>query len=193
MTCFTLDLSPIAQFTREEFYKLCAANPEAKLERSATGELIVMAPTGGETGNQNFCLAGQLYVWNQQQSLGKAFDSSTGFALPKGGDRSPDVSWIPMEKWEALTAEQRRRFLPLCPDFVIELLSPSDSWTMAQQKMADYLNNGCRLGWLLDPDNQRVAIYRLNQPMELLDAPDRLSGEAVLPGFMMDVQFLWQS
>ncbi|MDB9516897.1 Uma2 family endonuclease [Roseofilum reptotaenium CS-1145] len=191
MAALTLDLSPIATLTRSEFRKLCAANPDRKLERSPQGELIIMAPTGGETGNHNFCIAGQLYVWSQTNGQGKAFDSSTGFELPLGGDRSPDVSWIPLEKWNALTPQERKGFLPLCPDFVIELLSPSDSWTGGQRKMEEYQANGCRLGWLLDPKGKRVGIYRPNQPVQILHQPQILSGEDVLVGFELDVQFLW--
>jgi Uma2 family endonuclease len=193
MSSFTLDLSPIVTLNREQFYKLCGANSDMKLERSAKGELIVMSPTGGETGNQNSELNLEVALWNRQKQLGKIFDSSTGFSLPQGGDRSPDVSWITLEKWNALTTEQRRGFLPLCPDFVIELLSPSDSWKEGQCKMEEYQQNGCRLGWLLDPKHQQVAIYRQGQPVEILKAPIALSGEDVLPGFVLDVRFLWQS
>lgn len=193
MSSFTLDLSPIVTLTRAEFHKLCVANPDMKLERSANGELIVMSPTGGETGSRNSRLNAKVYNWNEETQLGAIFDSSTGFALPQGSDRSPDVAWIPLEKWAALTPEQRRGFLPLCPDFVIELLSPSDSWQQGQKKMEEYRDNGCRLGWLLDPKAQRVGIYRPNQPVEILEAPDQLSGEDVLPGFVLDVRFLWQS
>ncbi|MEY2984042.1 MAG: hypothetical protein RLZZ568_659 [Cyanobacteriota bacterium] len=191
MAAIPLDLSPIAELTREQFYRLCTANPDHKLERNAHGELIVMSPTGGETGFRNFTLAGQLFVWNQTTKLGIAFDSSTGFSLPNGGDRSPDVAWIPREKWAILSPEERQGFLPLCPDFVIELLSPSDAWQQGHAKMAEYQANGCRLGWLLDPKQKRVAIYRLDQPVEILDAPATLSGEAVLPSFELDATFLW--
>ena len=189
---FALDLSPLLTLSRADFHKLCAANPDRKLERSPAGTLIVMAPTGGETGNLNSELNLEVGLWNRQQRTGKLFDSSTGFALPQGGDRSPDVAWIPLEKWQALTPEQRRGFLPLCPDFVIELLSPSDSWTQGQAKMEEYRDNGCRLGWLLDPKHKRVAIYRPDRPVELLQAPAVLSGETVLPGFELDLAFLWQ-
>ncbi|OKH12337.1 Uma2 family endonuclease [[Limnothrix rosea] IAM M-220] len=192
MTAFVLDLSPLTNLTREQFYRLCEANPDRKLERSPTGKLIVMAPTGGETGFRNFRLSGKLFVWSEPREDGVAFDSSTGFSLPKGGDRSPDVSWIPLEKWESLTPEQRKGFLPLCPDFVIELLSPSDSWKLGTEKMAEYQANGCRLGWLLDPKNKRVGIYRGDRPVEILEAPDKLFGEDVLVGFELDVRFLWQ-
>ncbi len=191
MVRLTLDLSPILTLTRPQFYQLCAANPEMKLERSATGELIVMSPTGGETGNYNSRLNAKVYNWNDDTQQGKTFDSSTGFSLPQGGDRSPDVAWIALDKWNALTPEERRGFLPLCPDFVIELLSPSDNWIEAQKKMEEYRDNGCRLGWLLDPRRKRVAVYRPGQAVEILQAPASLSGEDVLPGFVLDVQFLW--
>lgn len=191
MTTIALDLSPLIQLTREQFYRLCAANPDSKLERNTNGELIVMSPTGGETGFRNFNLAGQLFVWNQTARLGIAFDSSTGFSLPNGGDRSPDVAWIANDKWDALTAEERRGFLPLCPDFVIELLSPSDSWQQGQVKMQEYQDNGCRLGWLIDPKQKRVGIYRMGQPLEIVNSPALLAGETILPGFVLDAQFLW--
>jgi Uma2 family endonuclease len=193
MTSFlTLDLSPVLTLTREQFYQICAANPEQKLERSPQGELIVMPPTGGETGYRNFRLGGELFVWNKVREEGIAFDSSTGFALPKGGDRSPDVEWIPLAKWEALTPEERRGFLPICPDFVIELLSQSDPWKVGQAEMEEYIQNGCRLGWLLDPKHKRVAIYRADQSIEILEAPEILSGEDVLHDFALNVNFLWE-
>lgn len=188
MTALTIDLSPIMQLTRTEFYKLCAANPDMKLERSPQGELIVMAPTGGETGSRNSDITTDLNLWNRQSKLGKCFDSSTGFSLPNGGDRSPDAAWIPIERWDALTPEEKQGFLPLCPDFVIELLSPSDSWKQGQQKMAEYMENGCRLGWLIDPKNKRVAIYRQGKPIEIMETPTKLSGEDVLPGFVLNIQ-----
>lgn len=193
MTAFVLDLSPVINLTREQFYRICEANPDRKLERSPTGELIVMAPTGGETGCRNSELNLDVGLWNRQQKTGVVCDSSTGFSLPQGGDRSPDVSWIPLEKWESLTPEERKGFVPLCPDFVIELLSPSDSWKLGQAKMEEYQANGCRLGWLLDPKNKRVGIYRGDRPVEILDAPEILLGEDVLEGFELDVSFLWKS
>ncbi len=193
MATFTLDLSPIITLDRERYWKLCAANPELKLERSAKGELVIMTLSGGETGNFNAEINGELALWNRDQQTGIAFDSSTGFALPQGSDRSPDAAWIPQAKWDALTPEQRKGFLPLCPDFAIELLSPSDSWHQGTIKMAEYQANGCCLGWLLDPKRKRVGIYRPDQPVEILEAPDFLSGEDVLVGFTLDVRFLWGS
>jgi Uma2 family endonuclease len=191
MTAFTIDLSPIVQLTRTEFHKLCAANPDMKLERSAQGELIVMPPTGGETGHWNSQINGELYLWDRKTQRGKSFDSSTGFSLPNGGDRSPDAAWIPLEKWQALTPEERQGFLPLCPDFAIELLSPTDAWKQGQKKMEEYMQNGCRLGWLIDPKQKRVGIYRQDKEVEILASPGTLSGEDVLPGFVLDIQTIW--
>jgi Uma2 family endonuclease len=191
MTALTLKLDSIVRLTDEQFYQLCQDNPELKLERAATGELIVMSPTGGETGKQNSDLLIDLGIWNRRTKLGVVFDSSTGFKLPNGGDRSPDVAWIPQAKWDALTPAQRKRFLPLCPDFLVELLSPSDSWEAGEAKMQEYQDNGNRLGWLIDPESHKVAIYRLGQAVELLESPDALSGEDVLPGFVINLQTIW--
>lgn len=193
MTTLAIDLSPIAQLNRAEFIKLCAANPDMRLERSAQGELIVMSPTGGETGNWNAQINGEIYLWNRQTGQGKSFDSSTGFSLPNGGDRSPDAAWIPLEKWQFLTPEERRGFLPLCPEFAIELLSPTDSWTQGQLKLEEYMQSGCRLGWLIHPKTKRVAIYRQGQPVEVLESPTTLSGEDVLPGFVLNIAEIWSN
>ena len=188
MTSLTIDLSPIVTLTRTEFVKLCAANPDMKLERTSKGELIIVSPTGGETGSFNSDLNYELVTWNRFSKIkGKTFDSSTGFSLPKGSDRSPDAAWISLTKWESLTPEQRKGFLPLCPEFLIELLSPSDSWKQGQVKMEEYMDNGCLLGWLIDPKSKRVAIYRQGQPIEILNAPKILSGENVLPNFVLEI------
>jgi Uma2 family endonuclease len=187
MSFQTIDLSPVITLTREDFVNLCAANPDMKLERTAKGELIVMSPTGGETGSFNFALIGELYLWNREFKSGKAFDSSTGFSLPKGSDRSPDTAWISLAKWESLTPDQRRGFLPICPEFLIELLSPSDAWKQGLIKMEEYMDNGCLLGWLISPKLKRVAIYRQGQPVEILDNPQTLSGENVLPNFVLEI------
>jgi Uma2 family endonuclease len=193
MTAYTVNLDPIMKLTRDQFHELCAANPELKLERNANGELVIMSPTGGETGAWNSDITIDLGIWNRQTATGKTFDSSTGFSLPRGSDRSPDAAWIPIEKWNALTPEQRKKFLPLCPDFAIELLSPTDSWIKGLAKMQEYQDNGCRLGWLIDPDSKRVAIYRLGQPVEILEAPVSLSGEDVLLGFTLNLENIWSS
>lgn len=188
MSALTLQLSPILKLTDEQFEQLAAANQNLQLELTAKGELIIMPPTGGETGDRNFELDGQLWYWNRQTRLGKAFDSSTGFRLPKGGTRSPDVAWILRERWEALTPDQRRTFLPLCPDFAIELVSETDEVEKTRSKMQEYIDNGLRLGWLIDPKTQQVEIYRPNREVEVLESPATLSGEDVLPGFILDLQ-----
>ena len=146
-----------------------------------------MSPTGGETGNRNIEIAYQLQGWSRKNNLGKAFDSSTGFKLPNGANRSPDASWITIEKWESLTAEQRRKFLPLCPDFVLELPSPSDSLKKIREKMQEYIENGARLGWLINVEAKQVEIYRPGRDVEILENPKTLSGEDVLPEFIFDL------
>ncbi|WP_017715292.1 Uma2 family endonuclease [Kamptonema formosum] len=174
--------------TDEQFFQLCQKNRDLRFERTAKGELLIMSPTGGETGNRNFDMAVELGVWNKQTNLGKGFDSSTGFKLPNGADRAPDLAWIPRERWDALTREQRQKFLPLCPDFAVELRSPSDSLTDLREKMQEYMDNGTRLGWLIDPQNKRVEIYRAGRDVEILQNPETLSGEEVLPGFVLDLK-----
>ncbi|HIK08732.1 MAG TPA: Uma2 family endonuclease [Oscillatoriaceae cyanobacterium M33_DOE_052] len=191
MTAVILKNPATAPITTEQFEQLCAANRELKLERSANGDLIIMPPTGGGTGKRNSALNLELGLWNRQTQLGIAFDSSTGFKLPNGGDRSPDASWIPLTKWNALTPEQQEKFLPFAPDFVVELRSASDSLKPLQDKMEEYRDNGTRLGWLIDPKNRQVTIYRPHQEPELLENPATLSGEDVLPGFILNLQVIW--
>ncbi len=173
--------------TDEQFWQLCQKNQEWKFERTASGELLIMSPTGGETGNRNIEIAYQLQGWSRKNNLGKAFDSSTGFKLPNGANRSPDASWITIEKWESLTAEQKRKFLPLCPDFVLELRSPTDSLKKIREKMQEYIENGARLGWLINVEARLVEIYRQGKEVEILENPLTLSGEDVLPGFLFDL------
>ncbi|NJK28613.1 MAG: Uma2 family endonuclease [Coleofasciculaceae cyanobacterium SM2_3_26] len=150
-----------------------------------------MAPTGGETGARNANLLIQLGVWNQQTQLGIVFDSSTGFHLPNEADRSPDVAWVQRDRWNALTPEAREKFPPLAPDFVTELMSPSDNLMETQAKMQEYADNGVRLGWLLNRKTRQVEVYRLGQPKEILPQPDRLWGDPVLPGFTLDLGGFW--
>ncbi|MFN5955294.1 MAG: Uma2 family endonuclease [Dolichospermum sp.] len=188
MTAITLQIPKSLKFTDDKFVEMVAANKDLRLELSPQGELSIMSPTGGETGDRNLELGGQVWFWNRQNGLGKAFDSSTGFKLPNGATRSPDVSWIKIERWNALTPEQRKRFLPLCPDFVIELVSESDDLADTQAKMREYIANGLRLGWLINPKNKQIEIYRPNQEIEVLESPTSLSGEDVLPGFILDLQ-----
>jgi Uma2 family endonuclease len=186
MTALTLNLSPVVQLSDDDFYHLCQANRDLKLERTAKGEIVVMPPTGGEGGKGEADLIVDLGNWNRSSQLGIVF-TSTGFKLPNGADRSPDVAWVKKERWEALTPVQRRKFPPLAPDFVIELRSATDELETLQQKMQEYMDNGVRLGWLINPQDQQVEIYRQGHPTEILDAPSSLSGEDVLPAFILDL------
>jgi Uma2 family endonuclease len=180
------------QVTREQFEILAIANRDLRLERTAEGELIVNPPTGGESGKRNFRISGQFCSWvEENEDLGEGFDSSTGFTLPDGAIRSPDASWVSRERWESLTPEQKKGFVPLCPDFVIELRSESDNLVTLQTKMREYIDNGTRLGWLIDPRNRRVEIYRPATEVEVLVNPIELSGEEVLPGFILDLKRVW--
>jgi Uma2 family endonuclease len=188
MTALTLNLDAIVQLTDDAFYTLCQANPEIKFERTSFGELIVMPPTGGETGSRNSKLNQRLANWAEADGTGITFDSSTGFKLPNGANRSPDAAWILLTRWEALAPEQRRRFPPIAPDFVVELRSDTDSLATTQSKMQEYIDNGVRLGWLLNPQDQQVQIYRQGQDKEVLSNPTSLSGEGVLPGFVLDLR-----
>lgn len=182
----TLDLKHV-HLSNEQFYQLCIHNPEWNIERSAKGALIVMSLEGGESGIREARLCGELGIWNRQTKLGIAFSSSTLFKLPGGGDRSPDAAWVERSRWEALTPEQREKFPPIAPDFVIELRSRTDSLTMFQEKMQEYRDSGVRLGWLFNPQDQQVEIYRQGQEKEVRSLPTILSGEAVLPGFELKV------
>lgn len=175
----------------DQFEDLISANRDSKFELTATGELLIMSPTGGETGNRNFELYIDLGNWNRKKGLGKAFDSSTGFQLPNGAKRSPDLSWITLEKWNALTPTQRRKFLPICPDFVVELVSESDDRKEIEEKMQEYLDNGLGLGWLMIPKTRQVQIYRPQQTLEILESPLSLSGESVLVDFVLDLTPIW--
>jgi Uma2 family endonuclease len=183
----TLDLRPTLELSDEQFEQICQTNPELKFERTAKGKLAIEALTGGDTGRRNIKLSARLEIWSSQSNLGVAFDSSTGFRLPNGAIRSPDVAWVRQERWEALTSEQRRKFVPLCPDFLVELRSPSDDLEDIQEKMEEYLTNGLQLGWLIDPQMQRIEVYRPDRVVEVLNQPATLSGELVLPGFVLDL------
>ncbi len=179
------------QMTDEQFFQLCQDNRDLRFERNSNGDILIMPPTGGETGNRNIEIAYQVQAWSRQNKLGIAFDSSTGFKLPNKADRSPDASWIPLEKWNNLTPQQRQKFLPLCPDFVIELRSPSDSLKTLQNKMIEYLENGTKLGWLINPKTKQVEVYRQGKDVEILDNPKTLSGEDILPDFVLDLELIW--
>lgn len=187
MNTVVLNLEPIAHLTDEQFYQLCIANQDLSLEMNAAGELIIVPPVGGESGNQEAELITDLEIWNRQAKLGKVFSSSTIFILPNGAKRSPDAAWVKLERWEALTPEQRKKFPPLVPDFAIELCSETDRLKTLQDKMQEYIENGLHLGWLINPQDVRVEIYRLNQAVEIVQMPVILSGEDILPGFELQV------
>jgi len=191
VTAYALRLDAVGKLDDDRFYRLCRDNPEIKFERTAAGELMVMAPTGGETGRQNAEMIADFVFWNRQTKLGVCFDSSTGFRLPNGADRSPDLAWIRRERWDALTTEQKEQFPPIAPDFVLELLSPTDNLAAAQAKMGEYRENQVKLGWLIDRKTRRVEIYRPDRAVEVLYAPDTLSGEDLLPGFALDMRAVW--
>jgi Uma2 family endonuclease len=191
MNAYTLNFSQVCHLTDEQFYQLCRKNPDIKLERNAQGEIIIMPPTGGETGKRNAKLISRFVIWNEQTKLGEVFDSSTCFKLPNGADRSPDVSWIKQERWDALTPEEKEKFPPLAPDFVLELMSPSDRLSETQEKMQEYIKQGVKLGWLINRKDRQGEIYRPRRDVEVLDSPTTLSGEDVLPGFVLDLQSIW--
>jgi Uma2 family endonuclease len=188
MTTLTLKLDPLLSLSDAQFFALCAQNRDLRFERTANGELVVMSPAGSNSGRRNASLTGQLWVWCAETGLGEVFDSSSGFILPNGAIRSPDAAWIAQSRWDVLTPEQKEQFAPLCPDFVIELRSSNDALKPLQIKMQEYLDNGTSLGWLIDPQSQTVEIYRSGQNVEILQSPTSLSGEAVLPGFVLNLK-----
>jgi Uma2 family endonuclease len=177
--------------SNEQFYHLIRDNPELRFELTANKELIVMAPAGSGTGRRNSRINQRLANWTDDDGRGIAFDSSSGFTLPNGAKRSPDAAWILSHRWHALSKEEQEGFAPLCPDFVLELASPTDSLTMLQDKMQEYLDNGTRLGWLLDPKSRRVYLYRPDQKVEVLEQPDEVNGDPVLEGFVLRLEEVW--
>ncbi|WP_071187682.1 Uma2 family endonuclease [Trichormus sp. NMC-1] len=191
MNALTVNLDSVIKMTDDQFFKLCQANRDLRFERTANGELIIMPPTGGETGNKNARITQQVMNWTDTDGTGIAFDSSTCFKLPNGADRSPDAAWIKLERWDALTDEEKQKFPPICPDFVIELLSPSDSLKTTQEKMKEYIDNGVRLGILINRKSRQVEIYRPGKEVEVLNSPATVSGEDVLKGFVLNLGMIW--
>ena len=179
------------KLSEEQFALLCQENRDFRFELTAQQELVIMPPAGSETGWRNNEVSYVLTAWTKADGTGLAFDSSAGFTLPNGAIRSPDASWVRRDRWNALTQEQREKFAPLCPDFVVELRSRTDRLADLQEKMQEYMDNGARLGWLLDPIDTQVYIYRPGQPVEMLENPDTLGGDPVLPGFVLPVRELW--
>jgi Uma2 family endonuclease len=185
-------LKPVVAMTQDQFFDFCQLNADKRFERTAEGELIIMPPAAGDAGFQESEVFGQLYAWAKATGRGKAMGPSGGFILPNGANRAPDASWLSAEQMAALTAEQRKKFLPVCPFFAIEVPSPSDVLKQLQAKMDEYVANGCQLGWLIDPEKKRVHIFRPGQPVQILDAPLTVSGDPELPGFVLDLDPVWQ-
>jgi Uma2 family endonuclease len=179
------------ELSDEQFYRLCSDNRDLRIELTAQKELIVMSPAGSKTGWRNALITEALTSWAKKDGTGLAFDSSAGFTLPSGAKRAPDAAWVQRERWDALTEEQQDEFAPLCPDFVVELRSRTDSLATLQDKMAEYIENGARLGWLFDPKSRQVYVYRPGQPVECLDDPAELRGDPVLPGFVFNPREIW--
>jgi Uma2 family endonuclease len=184
-------LTPTAQLSDQQFYEFCRTNPELRIERNATGEIIVMPPAFSDTGNRNCKIAWQLCAWAEANATGETFDSSSGFTLPNGALRSPDAAWIASERWDALSLEQQESFAAIAPDFVVELRSKSDSLPTLQEKMAEYIANGVRLGLLIDRQNRQVYVYRPNRALELLDHPEVVSCEPEMPIFELKMAKIW--
>lgn len=187
----TVNLPAIKSMSLEQFYEFCLANRDLRIERTASGEVIIMPPAFSDTGNRNIKIAQQLANWAEQDGTGETFDSSAGFTLPNGATRSPDASWIKLERWNTLTEEQKASFAPICPDFVIELRSKSDTLSGLQDKMQEYMDNGALLGLLIDRKNRKVYIYCPEQEPEILDNPEIVKGEPVLPGFVLQMAKIW--
>ncbi len=192
MQPLVLDFGPFVKtMNDEEFAEFCQLNRDLRIERTSEGDLIIMSPTGGETGRRNFNLTVLFGEWVERDGTGIGFDSFTGFTLPNGAKRSPDLAWVRRARWEQLTAAEKEGFPPLCPDFVAELRSHSDDLEALQEKLKEYVANGAQLGWLIDPEERKVFLYRPNAPMECLEDPKTLSGEPILRGFVLDLERVW--
>ncbi|MEH1903692.1 MAG: Uma2 family endonuclease [Nostoc sp.] len=190
-TPLTVNFPSLVQMTNEQFYEFCQANGDLRIERSANGEVIIMPPAFSDTGNRNFNIAAQLGYWTEQDGTGIGFDSSAGFTLPNEAMRSPDASWVELERWNALTDAQKASFAPICPSFVIELRSSSDRLIKLQDKMQEYIDNGASLGWLIDRQNRKVYIYRHHRELEILENPEAVIGNPELPGFVLRMAKIW--
>jgi Uma2 family endonuclease len=188
----SIQLAPVVSMTQDQFFDFCQLNADKRFERTAEGELIIMPPSGGDAGFQDNEVCFQLTNWAKATGKGKVTGSSGGFILPSGANRAPDAAWLSPEQMAALTPEQRKKFLPVCPFFVIEVRSPSDVLKKQQEKMEEYIANDCRLGWLIDPERQQVHIYRPGHPVQVLDSPPTLAGDPELPGFVLDLEPVWR-
>ena len=188
-----LHLRPAIELSDEQFFQFCQLNQDLRIERTAEGDVEIMPPAGWESGHRNAGITAQLWTWALRDGTGIVTDSSGGFTLPNGAVRAPDAAWVRKARLQGLTEEQKERFLPLCPDFAIELRSPSDRLRAVQVKMREYIANGATLGWLIDTPNRRVYVYRPDAEVERLDDPTTLSGDPELPGFVLDLQLVWES
>ena len=188
-----LHVRPVIDITREQFFDLCRLNPDVQIERTSEGDIVIMAPTGGETGARNARLVAQVTRWADEDGSGVAFDSSTGFELPNGAIRAPDVAWVQRSRLSRLSPEEKQRFLPLCPDFVIEVRSPFDTLAAVRDKMEEYRAHGTALGWLIDPVRKQVSIYRVDGSVEHLDQPSDITGDPIVPGFVVHLATIWES
>jgi Uma2 family endonuclease len=186
-----LQFHPVITMTDDQFFEFCQLNRDFRIERNVLGEILFMSPTGSETDERNFDLIGQLWAWTKQDGTGVGFGSSGGFTLPNGAVRSPDAAWIKRERWEAISVEKRKKFAPICPDFVIELRSESDGLAVLQDKMREYIDNGIQLGWLIDRKERKVYIYRPNMPVAELNNPTSVSADPILSGFVLDLSQIW--
>ncbi len=182
---------PAINMDDEQFFQFCQVNRDLQIERTPEGDILIMAPEGLSSGHGSAELVALFNQWAKRDGTGQVFGPSTGFILPNGAIRAPDVAWVRNQRLEALTEAQWHRFAPLCPDFVLELRSPSDTLRRLQQKMVEYRDNGAQLGWLLDPVSKQVHVYRPGAAIEVLDNPASLSGEPLLPGFVLDVSQIW--
>ncbi|MBE9228552.1 Uma2 family endonuclease [Phormidium sp. LEGE 05292] len=191
ITPLVLQMSPAIEMTDEQFFNFCQQNRNYHIERTANGEITIIPPTGSETGNRNFDLIVQLGIWTRQNGTGIGFDSSAGFTLPNGAIKSSDAAWIKLEKWQSLTSEQQQKFAPICPDFIVELRSPSDNLQTLKDKLQEYIDNGTSLGLLIDRKNRQVYIYRPNSEIECLDNPATINCQPLLPGFILDLSTIW--
>lgn len=186
-----LQMLPNMIMTDDQFFDFCQLNRHFRIERNQIGDLFIMSPTGSETEERNFNLIVQLGIWTKQDGTGVGFGSSGGFTLPNGAVRSPDAAWIKRTKWEAIPADKRKKFAPICPEFVVELRSENDSLSTLKEKMQEYIDNGTQLAWLIDRKQRQVFIYRPNCGVEELDNPQTLTGEDILPGFVLDLSEIW--
>ena len=189
---FIVHFRPVIELTEDQFFEFCQINRELRIERTAEGDLVIMPPEGGESGHHNALLTTWVTQWALQDGTGVTFGSSTGFILPNGAMRAPDVAWVRRVRLATLTTDQKQKFLPLCPDFVVEIRSPSDRLGEEQAEMQEYLDNGAQLGWLIDPQSRSVYRYRPNRPVERLENPATVAADPVLPGCVIDLQHIWE-